>query len=184
MKQQRYNQLTIIGVFADIFSFVIFAFTSNVFLGAVTGIIFFGVIILIVKPVAKKKIERVWLVIEKVELFGQLVNGQFNVKAFVNNTSYKYPSCVGVEWAKAGAGMSSQQFKLPVNEEGYEVYFIMNARRENECICELVSPKIDVIENLSKRPFQGQYNLYLKKGYTVDSGVLATVRYKIRTTSQ
>lgn len=184
MKQQRYNQLIIIGVFADIFSFVITAFTSNLFFGAITCIIFFGLIILKVKPVAKKKIERVWLVIEKVKLFGPLVNGKFNVKAFVNNTSCKYPSREGVEWAKAGVGMSSQPFELPVNEEGYEVYFIMNARRENECIRELVSQKTDVVENLSKLPFQGQYNLYLKEGVTVDSGVLATVRYKITTTLQ
>lgn len=120
--------------------------------------------------------DEVWLIIERVQLFGDLNNSNSLVKviAEVNGTDYTYPSLEGVEWMKVGPTMSSQQFRLPKTSSGYEVRFAAQLKLDDE-ITDFVSQETHVVKNL---PLSKTFNLYRKEGSARAQNIEATVQYR------
>lgn len=132
-----------------------------------------------VVPIAGIETEQeVWLVIKNAELFGtSLSGGHIRVTAIVNQNEYDYPSLAGVEWLEVGPQMSSQQFKIPTRDEGYEVRFSMRLKNGEEII-KLESQETLHIQDL---PNEGGFNLHKVNEGVRSASVSARVNYKLTT---
>ena len=116
-----------------------------------------------------------------VSLFPDDSNALVRVTAFVNGTSFQYPSLAGVEWLQAGPSMSPQAFPLPKAEK-YELRFEMDLKSQRPgATGVLVSQQVVTI---TKLPTPGEYNLHRKQqqpgvGVTRSASVNAAVRYAV-----
>jgi hypothetical protein len=116
-----------------------------------------------------------------VNLFPDDPNAFVRVTAFVNGTSFRYPSLAGIEWLQVGPSMSLQAFPLPKAEK-YELRFEMDLKSQRPgATGEFVSQQTVTI---AKLPTIGEYNLHRKQqqpgvGITRSASVNAAVRYAV-----
>jgi hypothetical protein len=108
-----------------------------------------------------------------VKLFPADPDAEVQVYAFVNDTKYRYPSVADVEWLNVSPSMSLGIFELP-NSKTYEVRF--EAILKNSDPIRLVSQDV---EQISKLPYAGNYDLHKTMTTTRDASVSANVRFSI-----
>jgi hypothetical protein len=121
--------------------------------------------------------EPLWLSIDGVDLFGKIDSGKVKVTAKVNGIEYQYPSLEGIEWMEVGPTMSSQQFRVPRANGGYNIRFTMVVRHEGNDI-KMVSQRT---EHFNTAPFNGRYRLYrIGEENTRGATVEAEIEYSVR----
>lgn len=114
---------------------------------------------------------------EGVDVFSGFEGAKVKVTAKVNGLEYRYPSLEGVEWMEVSPTMSSQQFRLPRFQHGYDVRFTMILRKHGEEI-RMVSQQTDHFE---AAPFHGRYSLYeVGAEATRSGGIGAQIRYSAK----
>jgi hypothetical protein len=115
-----------------------------------------------------------------VRLFPNDSDAVVRVTAFVNGTSFRYPSLAGVDWLQVGPSMSPQTFELP-KADRYAVKFEMQLKTAfANAPIEMVSQREVSITQL---PHTEEYNLHKKEGQpglmTRSASVGAAVRYAL-----